>query len=377
MKTAHTRRTALVALSLSALALATLAMACSSNAGGSKAQEPVAGNARDTTGTTPWPLSLPAGQGMNPVMLDGADQKILADYPNVYSLLVIRHGHLVYEKYYRGMGATDANPVYSVTKSVMSALTGIAMRDGLLAGVDTKLSALLPESFAALDDPQKRDITIGHALTMTGGLASIDSDYYSYFTSRDFLDYALQRTLLAEPGKLFSYNTGLTHLLSVAIGKQSGMDVADYADRHLFGPLGITRYRWDTDRQGRNVGGSGLSLTPRDMAKLGYLYLHEGNWEGRQLIPADWVRESIRRQLAVDTQSGYGYLFWNWEHKANALGTDHYAWGACGAGGQYVIVVPDLDLVAVVTADYNSYAKGKADTIRIIWDWVVPAVEAP
>ena len=322
-----------------------------------------------------WSVSTPEMQGMDSVMLGRADSRITGNYPNVYSLLVVRHGYLVYEKYYHGVDGNDANPVFSITKSVMSALTGIAVRDGLIDNTDQKLSEFFPEYFLQLDDTKKSEITVKNVLTMTGGLESIDSDYMSYFSSPDFLDYVLQKPLTNNPGEKFVYNTGLTHFLSAVIAETSGKSTEDYAKENLLNKIGISVETWDTDSNGYNIGGTGLSLTPSDMAKFGYLYLNNGLWDGVQVLPKEWVEESTQKQIAVDASLNYGYLFWLQTVRDEAKSKQYDTYRAAGMGGQYIMAVPDLDMVVVVTANSNNVSNDGSDTLDIITDYVIPAAK--
>lgn len=334
----------------------------------------------DSTAKAAWPndawsVSSPEKQGVNPEMLGRADKQIRVSYPNVYSLLVIRHGYLVYEKYYQGMSENDANPVFSVTKSVMSALTGIAIRDGLISGTDQKLSEYFPDYFTKIDDTQKNDITIKNVLTMTGGLESIDSDYYSYFTSPDLLNYVLQKPLSDKPGDKFAYNTGLTHFLSAIISETSGKSTKDFADENLFNKIGISADNWESDGSGYNYGGTGLYLKPLDMAKFGLLYLHNGLWDGNQIIPEEWIKESTQKQITANATADYGYLFWLQTIKDKANEKQYTSYRAAGMGGQYIMVIPDLDMVVVVTANSDMSSKDGSDTLKIITDYCVPAAQ--
>lgn len=322
-----------------------------------------------------WSIATPEQQGLNSEMLGRADKEIHDNYPNVYSLLVVRHGYLVYEKYYQGMDKNDANPVFSVTKSVMSALTGIALRDGLISSTDQKLSKFFPEYFTQIDDTQKNDITIKNVLTMTGGLESIDSDYYSYFTSPDLLKYVLQKPLSDRPGDTFAYNTGLTHFLSAVITDTSGKSTKDFADENLFSKIGISVENWESDSNGYNYGGTGLYLKPLDMAKFGFLYLHNGLWNGNQIIPEEWIKESTQKQITANSTADYGYLFWLQTIEDTVNGKEYAAYRASGMGGQYIMVIPDLDMIVVVTANSDMTSKDGADTLKIITDYCVPAAE--
>ena len=325
--------------------------------------------------TSAWSTSSAQQQGLDPEMLDAADKRIKDNYPNVYSLLVIRHGYLVYEKYYQGMDENDANPVYSVTKSVMSALTGIAIRDGLITGTDQKFSEFFPEYFTQIDDARKKDITIENVLTMTGGLESIDSDYYSYFTSSDYLEYALLKPLTDTPGEKFVYNTGLTNFLSAVIARTSGINTKEYADKYLFSKIGISVDSWDSDSHKKTIGGTGISMKPTDMAKFGYLYLNKGLWDGTQVIPSEWIEESTQKHISVDGTADYGYLFWLLTIQDTTNNTEYASYRASGMGGQYIMEIPDLDMVVVITANGDSSSKDGADTLAVITDYVIPSAE--
>lgn len=324
--------------------------------------------------TKDWSISTPEQQGIDAAKLAKADKRIQDNYPNFYSLLIVRHGYLVYEKYYSGMTRDNANPVYSVTKSVTSALTGIAVQKKLLQGVNQRISDLLPEYFTKVDNQQKRDITVEHALTMTGGLRSTDDDFGSFYRSSDWAQDTLSQPLTAKPGTKFGYNTGLPQFLSVIIAKNSGMSLRKFAEENLFSKIGVTVHAWDKDSKGYYGGGFGLSLTPRDMAKFGYLYLHNGNWNGEQIIPQDWIKASIGKHVAVDKGLDYGYLFWIQQVCNSENGKSWFAYHAAGSGGQIIIMVPDLDLVAVITADVRSKSKDGKDTLSLIPGYVIPAV---
>lgn len=324
--------------------------------------------------TEKWSISSPEAQQIDSNLLNKADARIEENYPNIYSLLVVRHGFLVYEKYYRGMNEDSDNQVYSVTKSVMSALTGIALREKIITGTDQKVSELLPGYFSAIDNPKKKDITVKNVLTMSGGLETIDSDYAGYFTSGDWLDYAIKKPLTDEPGSKFTYNTGLTHFLSGIITEKSGMNTKEFADKYLFGPLNIKVKKWDIDRKGYYGGGSGLYLTPRDMAKFGFLYLNNGKWEDKQLIPQEWAAESTQKHIQPSDEVDYGYLFWIAPMTDKTRSKSYPTYRADGAGGQKIVVIPELDMLVVITANENSSSKDGADTQALIPDYILPAV---
>ena len=322
-----------------------------------------------------WSTSTPGKQGLDEQQFTRVNTRIKENYPNVYSLLVIRNGFLVFEKYYNGAEENSYNPVYSVTKSVMSALTGIAIREKLISGTEQKAAELIHEYFDSIDNLKKKDITIENVLTMTGGLESIDNNYNGYFSSSDWLRYALNKPLTDELGSKFVYNTGLTHILSGIIAERSNQNTKDFADKYLFEPLNIEVKRWDRDPSGCYGGGTGLYLTARDMAKYGNLYLNKGNWDGRQLIPEEWVAASSTKKVEVDKGVDYGYLFWISDMENKTTEKTYNTYRADGAGGQKIVVIPETNMVIVVTANINARSKDGADTQRLVEDYVIPAIK--
>ncbi|MGH9766199.1 MAG: serine hydrolase domain-containing protein [Blastocatellia bacterium] len=292
---------------------------------------------RDYWPTREWKTATPAAEGIDPRGLAEAERVILENKPEVRSLLVIRRGRLVYEKYFRGASGNQAFNVKSVTKSFTSALTGIALRERLLRGLDEKVSDLLPEYFAAQTDARKKQITLRHLLTMTAGFEWIENGPVTaaWIESADHAKFTFDLPLVADPGKGYTYNTGLSHLLSVIITRQSKMSLLEFARRRLFAPLGIKALSWDTDPQGFCEGGSELHLTARDMARFGFLYLNAGQWEGKEIVPAEWVRESLRPHAAKDPLwADYGYQWW--------IGQDDElpSFSAFGYGGQVIHITP-------------------------------------
>jgi CubicO group peptidase (beta-lactamase class C family)/chromosome segregation ATPase len=303
-----------------------------------------------------WPVGDPAAHAVEPTRLKSAADRI-GQLPGVDGLLVAHRGELVVERYFRDGAADHPHNLKSASKSVLSALAGIAIEEGLL-GLDQPIAELLPRS-AALADPAKRAITVRHLLTMTTGLEPTSYDTYNeWIQSRDWVESALSRPLVAEPGTFYQYSTGTTHILSAVLASASGMTTRQYAERKLFGPLGIEIKGWQRDPAGTYVGGNNLSLLPRDMLRFGQLYLDGGRFGDRQILPAAWVEESTRTgQSGLHVVYGtYGYLWW----------TDLFyrgAFSAVGYGGQYIYVSPAHDAVVVVTSTLES--KGLEWTRRL------------
>ena len=208
------------------------------------------------------------------------------------SLLVVRHGHIVAEAYYAPFPAGMKHRINSSTKSVISSLIAIALKEGLLKSVDQPVLDFFPDRQFANVDERKKALTLRHLLDMTSGLqwdeplSGYPKDFLDMERSPDWVRFVLDRPMVRDPGASFEYNSGNTHILSAILSKVTGRSALDYARERLFGPLGITDVFWRGDPQGNSAGGAGLYLQPRDMARLGQLWLHDGVWEGQRLLPA-------------------------------------------------------------------------------------------
>jgi CubicO group peptidase (beta-lactamase class C family) len=286
---------------------------------------------------------------------------------NLQSLLIVRNGAIVTEAYFRGHQPEDKYEVHSVTKSFTSALVGIAIDQGYIEGVDRWLVDYFPGWSIDHLDPNKEAITLENLLTMTSGMGWSDGqDITAMWSAPDWAQYVLDRPVVREPGTRFNYNTGGIYLLSVIIQEATGMNTLDFAQAHLFEPLGITDVTWGTDPQGIPTGGWGLQIRPRDMARFGYLYLNDGVWDGQQVVPADWVRTSSEPYIEVEEHGEpwgvhYGYGWWLHE-------IGYYA--ASGLYGQFIVVIPDLEMVAVFTSVTGANFLQPELLVR---DYVMPA----
>jgi CubicO group peptidase (beta-lactamase class C family) len=293
-----------------------------------------------------WKISTPALENMDSVLLDEAYQVLYEDtrFTMTRSLLVLRNGKLVAEAYPHEIEDMDriAN-IQSMTKSFTSILTGIALEKKLLDSVHQTFNSLFPEWFA--EAPEKTNLQIRHALTMTTGIDFNNSTDTKtlYETEKSSVDFILSLPQEYDPGIVFHYHDGAPHLVSAAIQKRFGKSFADFGDEFLFNPLGITSYLWEEAHDGNNFGAFSLYLKPRDLAKFGQLLLQEGSWEGQQLVDTAWIHEAT--QPIVNSGQGggpYGYYFWIYP----AYG----AYAADGHGGQRIMVFPDKNLVIVYTA---------------------------
>ena len=305
-----------------------------------------------------WRTSAPEEQGMDSGLLLKAHKRIIKNiYPHFHSLLVVRHGYLVFEQYYNGFSKDSLNGLQSGTKSVISALIGIAIKKGYIQGTDQKLEEFFPEYYTGSIDPAKRDIRLKHLLTMSAGLEweHTGDIRHRWEASGDKMKFAIQvPKVVAKPGETFKYNCSLSHLMSGIITKKAGVSTLEFADRYLFGPLGIRKTAWLKDRNGYYLGDWGLDMLPRDMAKIGYLYLHKGSWDGRQILDPEWVRESTAKHMDGSMETfGYGYQWWT-----NKIG-GHSFYMAWGTGGQNIFVFPDLDMVVVTTQEWLDFSSNQ------------------
>lgn len=301
---------------------------------------------RDYWPTREWKIDRPENRGIEPSTLEAFQKEISEDL--IYSALIVKNGYIVFE-YYKGKLDRDSRYLlYSCTKSVTSALVGIAIDKGLIKGVDQRVSAFLPGLDRPDVDERKKRLTIRHLLTMTAGFAwSDDAHYRAMIECDDWVEYVLARPLAHEPGKRFNYSTGVSHLLSAIVQKATGQDTLAFARENLFGPIGIRSAEWQADPRGVRVGGNRLELTARDAARFGFLYLNRGRWAGKQVISETWVRDSTQRQSAgYFNWGGYGYQWWT---RSRVRPVPFKFFYASGYGGQHIVVVPKLDLVAVVT----------------------------
>jgi CubicO group peptidase (beta-lactamase class C family) len=332
-----------------------------------------AGLTRPALPTGPTGAALPT-ESKGPTLRDTGFEAALAlakNLPRLHSLLVSRRGELVLERYYNGARATRPANIKSASKSIISALVGIAIERRLIAAVDTPIVTWFPE-LTKDRDHAKRTITIEDLLTMRSGLETTSNrNYGTWVQSRNWVQHALTRPLLSEPGTEMEYSTGNTHLLSAILTKTTRVSTWQFANQALAAPLGFTLARWPQDPQGIYFGGNDMLLTPRQMLAFGELYLARGRVNGKQIVPEAWIEQSfVARGRSYWSDQQYGYGWWVRElggHRA------YYAWGF---GGQYIFVVPDLDLV-VVTTSASTVAEDRRSHRRNVFDLVEYLIVEP
>lgn len=295
-----------------------------------------------------WQHDLPENRGLDSAALDELHQQLAPT--DVLASVIVKNGVIVDEYYQDGYDASSVFPLHSCSKSVTSALVGIAIDQGYIAGVDVPISNYFPQILQS-DSAWRKQITIWHLLTHTSGISSSDDDVWeAWRNSENWVEYVLNRPVTSEPGTVFSYTTGGTHLLAAILQQATGRTAYEYGKEVLFDPLDMDSVQCSSDAQGISDGGNGFSMNIYDMAKFGQLYLNGGVWEGEQIVPAQWVTDSTSLQFDRSTGSAdYGYQWW-----VRTFGEQQYpAYFAQGHGGQFIFVVPQLELVAVFTSNHT------------------------
>jgi CubicO group peptidase (beta-lactamase class C family) len=352
--------------------------ACGGGGGGSGPNEPEqVSTTPDSTGDG-WAISSPGSEGIDANQINATLENIrTGGFPGVDSLLVIRHGKLVAEGYFNGYGRDSLHDLRSTGKSFTSALAGIAIERGAFA-VDDPIAQLIPQfdTHANMDE-RKRKITPFDLLNMRSGFECSDWDPRSpgneekMYDKSDWLGYILDLPMMGGgPNTFTSYCTGGVVVLGYVIEYRTGMDLDDYAATYLFGPLGISSSKWRMAPDGHATGGGGLWLRPRDAAKFGQLYLNGGTWNGVQVVPADWVEQSKQR-ITLMENDGYGLLWWKRRIPMNNSTVESYF--TSGNGGNFIFVLPSLDMVVVFTGSNYNNPRGESPFF-ILSSLVLPAV---
>ncbi|MFD2613832.1 serine hydrolase domain-containing protein [Paenibacillus gansuensis] len=302
-----------------------------------------------------WDRAEPEEAGICPELLAEAEDYIAAQHKQLYSFLLVRGGKLAHERYYQGRTADDLMELRSATKSFVTTLIGIALEDGLLDSLDREVYGFFPEELPPSPSPLAEETTVRHLLTMTSGLYWQTGKrlgerwIHRMHRSPDWVRFILR--LPVEPGLrgAFLYRSPDSHLLSAMLTRISGRPALDYAQEKLFAPLGIAGAQWSADPQGHTAGHIGLRLRAQDMARFGQMILREGEWQGRRLVPAGWIREASRpHSEGLPAYGRYGYQWW-----CGPVGGQE-SFCALGHGGQLISIFPELDLVAVFTGNPNA-----------------------
>jgi len=360
-----------------------------------------------------WSSVDPASVGLDPKALSAFDADITAGkYGYIDSMLVIRQGKIAFERYYKhdydqiyGAEAKKPGPLnphnpggpynyfnpwwhpyyrrgdlhsmQSVTKTVASIIIGVAMARKEFPDIDTPVLKFFDVAKVSAVDERKKRMTVRHLLTMTAGLDWREDLPYNdpnntaslLEASFDWVKFTIDRPMAVDPGTVFNYNSGATQLLSHIFRVATGQDIEEYAAKYLFAPLGIEHYYWKRTPTGLADTEGGLYLKPRDVAKIGYLFLKNGEWNGKQIVTPDWVKLSVTPATSVSATVKYGLKWWLFPYND---GSDRFAWAGSGFGGQKPIVLPDYDMVLVFTG-WN-ILDGKSLSHRVAIDRAIGAI---
>jgi CubicO group peptidase (beta-lactamase class C family) len=341
-----------------------------------------------------WVTATPESVGFEPRQLCAIGNAVRhGRLRNLHGVVVVRQGRLVFEQYFTGrdqrwgsplgdvtFGPETLHDVRSVTKSIVSLLYGIAQAQGQVGSIDRPLLDAFPEFADLRTEPARMRILVKHALTMTMGTEWNEDLPYSdprngerqMEAAADRYRFVLDRPLVAAPGERWNYNGGATAVIAKLVSRGTGRPLLDFAQQHLFAPLGITDVDWVTDRTGEAKAAAGLRLRPRDLAKVGQLVLQQGRWGEQEVIPGSWLQEATTAQAQTDRVWRYGYQWWL---GGSPFGDAQTPWVAgFGLGGQRLFIVPELELVVVVTAgNYDNPDQGRLP-IAILNQFVLPAL---
>jgi CubicO group peptidase (beta-lactamase class C family) len=321
---------------------------------------------------------------MDASLIDAMHKRIYDDEFWFDSVIVVKNGYIVYEDYPSGnYNENSSHILHSATKSVTSMLIGTAIKNGFIEGVDSSVLDYFPDkTFANMSDA-KQTITLEHILTMTPGLEwdewslpydDLRNDLIASLMSGDIVQYLLDKPMVADPGEKWTYNTGCSNLLPHIIQRATNVSGITYARDYLFSPLGISSFAWRVV-DGAPLGGHELFMRPRDMAKLGYLYLMNGTWDGQEIVTPDWVAESTKTHVDLDEKypswinDGYGYQWWTMKY-------DGWYY-ANGQDGQMICVLNDYNMVVVCTGYTKAgpYNAKDGPGPMIIRNYLIPAIE--
>lgn len=309
-------------------------------------------------------------------LIDSINSKALV---NTHSVLISKNKKLVFEAYFDGFNAQIPHDLRSASKSISSAIIGIAVDDGIIESVDEKLYNFIPREYQYTKDSLKSKIKLKHLLTMSSGLdvnnEAQEDNYQNAGNPNSWLKTVLEAPMVKEPGTYADYGSANPFLLGVCLNEKLKEPLETYMDERLFSPLGITNYINQTDdTRKRPYFGGGMLLTPRDLLKFGQLYLNRGQWNGKQIISENWVEESMGTYLRLQDypdKNEYGYLWWHDTYTINGKAFESIE--ARGAGGQFIFIVPELEAVCVITA--GNFRNGKSDQSREIFrNYIIPSM---
>jgi CubicO group peptidase (beta-lactamase class C family) len=313
------------------------------------------------------PRSAPEAQGLSSTAIlafvEEAEQKLDA----LHSLMIVRHGKVVAEGWWKPYAADEPHMMFSLSKSFTSTAVGLAIAEGKLS-VDDPVLKFFPDEAPAEPSANLKAMRVRDLLTMSTGHHDEDVQRFPYNSDESVVKHFLARPVSHKPGTFFFYNTPASYMLSAIVQKVTGQPLVEYLRPRLFEPLGIANPTWDASKQGVSMGGFGLNVRTEDIARFGQLYLQKGRWNGKQLVPAAWVEAATARQMSngsspsSDWEQGYGYQFWR---------SRHGFYRGDGAHGQFCLILPQHDTVIAIT----SGTRDMASVMNLVWDRLVPELK--
>ncbi|WP_227995230.1 serine hydrolase [Oceanobacillus sp. CFH 90083] len=293
---------------------------------------------------------------MHENLMKDFEREVMKD--KIDSCLIQHDNKLIFEYYRNNKMKERQHKIYSVTKSVLSALVGIAIDKGYIPHVNTPITTYFPDS---RKESAGDEITIKHLLTMTSGLYWPGNE--AMIPNKNWVKFVLSQPVEYKPGEEMVYSCGSSQLISAILQKATGTDTVTFAQKHLFMPLGITQYKWNRDSKGIAIGGFGLNMKTEDLLKIGILYMNKGKWNSKQIVSSDWVEESTAASFQIDNTFSYGYHWWG------LTGNDQEpqipeTFFALGKNGQYIFVVPSYQLTAVFTSDITDDSSRPIDYFK-------------
>ncbi len=330
------------------------------------------------------PYSVPSYNGMHEGQLRELDQVIEDQvYGDIHSVIILRYGKIIFEKYYSTYGRYDLHPLGDATQSVTSTLFGVALKQGLINSLNGAIIDYFPQYPEYFDDiPQKDKIALRHLLSHTSGLwwdewdtpyESPENDANAMSRSDDWVKYTLAKPMIQEPGTFFNFNSGNAILLAPILHSATGVDVESYASQNLFEKIGIDDWEWEKIPGGEVNTAWGLHLSPMDFARIGYLYLNNGVWKSDSVFQENWSQRVTFRRAFVTGYYNYGLHWWTFNNQADAVATLYtndvfFAWGN---SGQHLFISPHLQLVVTVSAGTLTNEHSVVDMMR---EYIFPAV---
>ena len=328
--------------------------------------------------TKGWRTASPESQGMDSDLLVKMLNLIWEKNIDIHSVLVIRNGYMVLDAYSYPYDSEIPHHIDACTQSISSALVGIGIDNGYIKDINQPVLNFFPMRVAKNLDANKKSMTLENLLTMTTGLECRDPFLYlqsgmmdmiipaDWRMSKDWVQFIIDLPMVEEPGTRFQYCNGAPFLLSAILQEQTGMNAHSFAEKHLFEPLGISEVGWPSNPQGITLGYGQLFMRPHDMAKIGYLYLNNGLWDGNQIISSRWINVSTSKFIDTTLLPGYGYHWW-------IASPDAYV--AAGNKGQFIMVVPDKNIVAVFTGRLSP--KDFLIPLDLLAQYIIPAIKSP